>query len=252
MRSSRVRDLALSCLGLGTVLAAWELAAGLALVDPLFLPAPADVARSAWASLRDGALLADAGTSIWRVFGGFLLGALIAVPLGVVIASVRSVEALLQPLIEFLRYLPVPAFVPLCIVWFGIGDFGKIVVIFLGTFFQLVVLVADDARAVPRELVEVAYTLRVKPAQALFRVVFPGALPSIWDHLRVCIGWAWSYVVVAEIVAAERGLGFSIMQAQRYLHTADAMTAILVIGLIGLATDRAFRLAARLLFPYRA
>jgi len=216
----------------------------------IFLPSPLAVANALWVALSSGDLLPDLWASLWRVMLGFLLGAGLAVPLGMAVGNLNSVEASLQPLMEFLRYMPVPAFLPLCILWFGIGELEKIVVIFLGTFFQLAVLVSDATRAVPNQLLEIGYTLGLGRMESLWKIVLPSALPRIFDSLRVSFGWAWSYVVVAEIVAANHGLGFMIMQSQRYMHTANVIGGILLIGLLGLVSDLSFRALARLLFPY--
>src|SRR5262249_17525435 len=122
--------------------------------------------------------------------------------------------------------------------------------IFLGTFFQMVVLVADEARSVPNELLEIGYTLSFGRVRSLWSIVLPCAMPRIFDDLRVSFGWAWSYVVVAEIVAANKGVGFMIMQSQRYLRTYDVIGGVIVIGLLGLGADWVFRVMATALFPY--
>lgn len=247
---SDTRYAVLASLSFLALLLGWNIVSAAKIIPPIFLPSPADVVRALWEALASGELLPDIWASVLRVMVGFLLGAGAAVPIGIVMGSLKSAEALLRPPTEFLRYLPVPAFLPLCILWFGIGDLEKVVVIFLGTFFQLVVLIADDARAVPSQLLEIGYTLGFNRISCAWKIVLPGALPRIFDHIRVGFGWAWSYVVVAEIVAANRGLGFMIMQGQRYLRTADVMAGVLVIGLLGLGADWGLQAAARVLFPY--
>jgi NitT/TauT family transport system permease protein len=228
----------------------WALLATSGWVPALFLPSPATIAARLKTLLSTRRFLLDVGVSVWRVGCGFLLAAAMAIPLGLLIGCFRSAEAALQPLMELVRYMPVPAFLPLCILWFGIGDAEKILVIFLGTFFQLVVLVADDARTVPREILAIGYSFGLRRSRMVSRIVLPHAGPQIFDHLRVACGWAWSYLVVAEIVAANRGVGFMIMQSQRYLRTADVIAGILVIGVLGLVSDIGFRFAGRLLFPW--
>lgn len=249
-RLSLAHYAALVSISFALLISSWIVISTLRVVQPLFLPSPVDVLNAFSSALKRGELLRDLWASAWRVTAGFLMGAGLAIPVGVLMGSLKSAEALLRPPTEFVRYMPVPAFLPLCILWFGIGDLEKIFVIFLGTFFQLVVLIADDARRVPNELLEIGYTLGFNRWQSLWRVILPGAMPQIFDDLRVSFGWAWSYLIVAEIVASNRGLGFMIMQSQRYLRTADVVYGVLLIGLIGLTADWIFRAMAAVIFPY--
>ena len=244
------RYIASAFLAFAALAVAWTVVSASGVVHAIFLPSPFTVVTALWELLLNGQLLPDVWASSWRVMAGFLLGVGLAVPVGLLMGSLQSAEALLRPMTEFMRYLPVPAFLPLCILWFGIGDLAKIIVIFFGTFFQLVVLIADDARGVPDQLLEIGYTLGFGRLESLWRIVLPGALPRMFEDFRVSFGWAWSYVVVAEIVAADRGVGFMIMQAQRYLRTADVIGGVVLIGLLGLAADWAFRVLKRDLFPY--
>ena len=161
-----------------------------------------------------------------------------------------SAGRFILPLCNFTRYLPVPALVPLCILWFGIDDAQKIAVITLGSVFQLLALIAGDTASIPQDLVEAARTLGLSEAAVLRRVVLWWALPAIWDDLRVCAGWAWSYLVLAELVAGNRGLGYFVIQSQRYLYTDRVFAGIVLIGLVGLLTDRMFKLAGPRLFPW--
>jgi NitT/TauT family transport system permease protein len=195
-------------------------------------------------------LLGDAGISILRVWGAFLLAAVMAVPLGILMSSYRIIGAAFEPLIDFIRYLPVPALVPLSIIWFGIGEETKIFLLWLGTFFQLVLLVAEDMKRVPQEYFEIAYTLGAKPRAALTSVALRAMLPSLVDNLRITLGWCWTYLIIAEIVAADSGLGFVIWTARRYMQTDQVMAGILVIGVIGLLSDQALRAAHRRAFKY--
>ena len=135
-----------------------------------------------------------------------------------------------QSLVDFIRYLPVPALVPLTIIWLGIGESSKIALLWIGTFFQLVLLVADDARRVPREYIEIGLTTGAKPRQILRDIVLPAMLPSMVDNLRITLGWCWTYLIIAEIVAADSGIGYVIMSARRYVKTDEVMAGILTIG----------------------
>jgi NitT/TauT family transport system permease protein len=219
-------------------------------VDPIFLPSPMRTLASLGSLLTTGFLRENLLPSVVRVSGAFALSAAIALPLGVVSGNLPAVGRAVLPLCSFTRYLPVAALVPLCILWFGIDDAQKIAVITLGSVFQLLILVAGDTASVPQELVEAARTFGLSRWAVLWKVVVPWAMPALWNDLRVCAGWAWSYLVLAELVAGNRGVGYFIIQSQRYLETDRVFAGILLIGLLGLATDQVFRLSAARLFRW--
>jgi NitT/TauT family transport system permease protein len=156
----------------------------------------------------------------------------------------------LEPLTDFVRYMPAVAFVPLVMLWVGIDEGAKIAIIFLGTFFQMVLMVAEDVRRVPIAQIEAAQTMGATRSEILQKVIVPSAKPALLDTLRVTMGCAWTFLVVAELVAANSGLGFSILKAQRFLQTDKIFAGILLIGLIGLAIDQAFRFAHKRAFPW--
>jgi NitT/TauT family transport system permease protein len=240
-------------LGIGAfvfVLAAWQLVAGLGLVHPQFLPSPVAVV-SAWLSLVENAgYLTDVGISIARVWVAFLAAALLAVPLGVLMSGYRAVGAVSEPLIDFIRYLPVPALVPLTLIWLGIGEGSKIALLWIGTFFQLVLLVADDARRVPKEFIETGRTLGAGDFALMKDVLLRAMLPNMVDSLRITLGWCWTYLLVAEIVASSSGIGYELWTARRYGKTPEVFAGILTIGVIGLVSDQAIRLLHRRAFRY--
>jgi NitT/TauT family transport system permease protein len=238
----------LAVLGLLLPLLLWGLAAA-GEVDPVFLPSPAQVlARmKAW---WDEELLTDMGISTMRVVVGWAASALLALPLGLMIGSWRSVQALLEPLTDFIRYMPAVAFIPLVMVWVGIDEGAKIAIIFIGTFFQMVLMVAEDVRRVPMAQIEAAQTMGATRREVLEKVIIPSAKPALLDTLRITMGWAWTYLVVAELVAANSGLGYAILKAQRFLQTDKIFAGILLIGLIGLVIDQLFRFAHRKAFPW--
>lgn len=249
-RMGRGAYLAMAGAGFGTFLAAWWGLAASDLVDPVFLPPPDAVARRLvrWATQED--LVADLKISVSRVLSGFALAAVMAVPLGVYIGSFRPVQAFFEPLMEFARYLPAVAFVPLVMLWIGIGEAAKVALIFIGTYFQMVLMVSDNVRQVPVAQIEAAQTLGATRGEVLSLVVFKSALPGILDTLRITLGWAWTYLVVAELVAANSGLGYAILRAQRFLQTDKIFVGILLIGLLGLVMDQALRLMHRRVFPW--
>jgi len=230
--------------------ALWWAVTALQLVDPLFLPAPAAVLHRCGDWLRNGNLLEDAGISSYRVLAGFLLSAVMALPLGLAIGAYQPVRAFCEPLLEFARYLPAVAFVPMVLLWAGIGETSKIMVIWIGTFFQLVIMLSEDVARVPMPQIEAARTLGASGGEIVIRVLLRSALPAMFDTLRITLGWAWTYLVVAELVAANSGLGYAILKAQRFLQTDRIFVGIIVIGLIGLGSDQVLRWIHRRLFPW--
>jgi NitT/TauT family transport system permease protein len=240
----------LAALGLVLPLLGWAALAASGWVEPVFLPGPPEVVRRLGTWLFDNDLLSDMAISTWRVVAGWALSALFALPLGLCIGTWRSVQALLEPLTDFIRYMPAVAFIPLVMLWVGIDEGAKVAVIFIGTFFQMVLMVAEDVRRVPMAQIEAAQTLGASTLEVVERVILPSAKPALLDTLRVTMGWAWTYLVVAELVAANSGLGFAILKAQRFLQTDKIFAGILLIGLIGLAIDQLFRFAHRKAFPW--
>lgn len=241
--------------GFGATLAlilVWETASRSGLVSERFLPAPSVVTGTLWMMVTERDLLYHAGVSTLRVWAAFLLAAAMAVPIGILMGSFRWVGAALEPIIDFIRYLPVPALVPLAIIWFGVGEGTKIFLLWLGTFFQLVLLVADDVRRVPHEFHETAMTVGAPGWRRLTDVSLPAMLPTLVDNMRITLGWCWTYLIIAEIVAANSGLGFVIWQARRFLQTPEVMAGVLTIGIIGLATDQIIRALHRRAFGYLA
>ncbi|WP_437593629.1 ABC transporter permease [Sorangium sp. So ce1000] len=216
------------------------------------VPTLASIARATADALVSKELWTDIQHSFLRVTAGFAAAALLAVPLGVLAGAFRSIAALLEPPTEFLRYVPVPALIPLVMIAAGIGEGAKVLLVFLGTFFQLLVMTADEVRRVPAPLLQVSQSLGANRREIVWRVLAPAALPGIWSALRICNGWAWSYVVVAELVAATEGLGFRILRFYRFIQTPSIFAYLLVLGLIGLGLDWVFRVAARRLFRWAA
>jgi NitT/TauT family transport system permease protein len=229
----------------------WWLATASGLVGPLFLPGPGNVWRRLALLASDGTLWSDAGISVYRILVGFLIASAMAIPIGVVIGSYRFWEAAIEPLCDFIRYMPVVAFVPLTILWSGTGDTQKFLIIWIGTFFQQVLMIQDNVKRVPGDFIGLGRTLGLSDAKVLVKIVVPSALPGIWDTLRISLGWAWTWLVVAELVAATSGLGYRITVSQRYFQTDTIIGYILFLGVLGLITDQVMKAAERLLFRYR-
>ncbi|HEX4572402.1 MAG TPA: ABC transporter permease, partial [Dongiaceae bacterium] len=177
------------------LVAAWAAATGAELVGPLFLPSPGAVWLRMVSLAANGTLWQDAGVSLYRILVGFLLASAMAIPIGVVIGSYRLWEAAIEPLTDFIRYMPVVAFVPLTILWSGTGDTQKFLIIWIGTFFQQVLLIMDNVKRVPWDFIDIGRTLELPERRILARIVVPSALPGIWDSLRISLGWAWTWLV---------------------------------------------------------
>jgi NitT/TauT family transport system permease protein len=230
--------------------AAWAAATFGGFVSPTFLADPASMLREGWNLLAHHGFLKDIGLTIWRVLGGFVLAAAIGVPLGMAMGAYKPVEAFFEPFISFSRYLPASAFIPLLILWAGTGEAQKLLVIFVGSFFQIVLMVAVVIGGTRRDLVEAAYTLGSSDREIVTHVLFPNGAPQIAEILRLVLGWAWTYVIVAELIGASAGIGHMIMDSQALLNTGQIIFGILVIGVIGLISDFAFKALNRRLFPW--
>jgi NitT/TauT family transport system permease protein len=242
-------------LGIGffvVFVALWAFATLGGFVSKTFLADPLTMVRDGWSLLADHGFALDIGVTIWRVVGGFVLAAVLAVPLGLAMGAYKPIEAFFEPFVSFARYLPASAFIPLLILWAGIGETQKLLVIFIGSFFQLVLMVAVVVGNTRRDLVEAAYTLGTSDRTLVTRVLLPNSAPEIAEILRLVLGWAWTYVIVAELIGSSSGIGHMITDSQSLLATGQIIFGIIVIGLIGLVTDFAFKAFNRRLFPWAA
>ena len=219
-------------------------------VSKTFLADPITMVRSGYDLLANQGFAKDIGMTGWRVLGGFTIAALLAIPLGVLMGAYKPVEAFFEPFVSFARYLPASAFIPLLILWAGIGEAQKLAVIFIGSFFQLVLMIAVSVGNTRRDLVEAAYTLGAGDKGIVTRVLMPSAAPEIAETLRMVLGWAWTYVIVAELIGASSGIGHMITDSQALLATDQIIFGIIVIGVFGLVTDLAFKALNRTLFPW--
>ena len=229
---------------------AWALATLGGLIDGMFLKDPVYTLRIGWDLFAEYNFIRDVGVTIWRVVGGFVLAAIIAVPLGIAMGAFKGVEAFFEPFVSFARYLPASAFIPLLILWAGVGETQKLLVIFIGSVFQVILMVAVIVGSTRRDLIEAAYTLGADSAAIVKRVMLPGAAPQIAECLRLVLGWAWTYVIVAELVGSSSGIGHMIMDSQRLLDTGQMIFGIFCIGVIGLVSDLAFKWANQRLYPW--
>lgn len=230
---------------------AWGIATLGGFVSATFLADPITMVQDGFYLLTEQGFLVDIGMTVWRVVGGFVLAALIAVPVGIAMGAYKPIEALLEPFVSFARYLPASAFVPLLILWAGIGEMQKLMVIFLGSVFQIILMISVGVAATRRDLVEAAYTLGAGNTGVVRRVLIPANAPDIAETLRLVLGWAWTYVIVAELIGASSGIGYMIINSQALLATGQIIFGIIVIGLIGLVSDFAFKALNRRLFAWR-
>jgi NitT/TauT family transport system permease protein len=231
--------------------AAWAAATLSGAISPTFLADPITMLEDGWTLLTRFGFGTDIAVTVWRVVGGFVLAALVAVPLGILMGAYKSVEAFFEPFVSFARYLPASAFVPLLILWAGIGETQKLLVIFIGSVFQIILMVAVAVGNTRRDLVEAAYTLGAGNSGVVGRVLIPANAPEIAEILRLVLGWAWTYVIVAELIGSSSGIGHMIIDSQALLATGQMIFGIIVIGLIGLVSDFLFKAVNRWLFPWR-
>ena len=230
--------------------ALWSAVTFTGFVQKTFLADPLTMLKGGWTLMTEYGFAKDIGMTVWRVLGGFLIATALALPLGVMMGAYKPIEAFFEPFVSFARYLPASAFIPLLILWAGIGEAQKLAVIFIGSFFQLVLMIAVTVGNTRRDLVEAAYTLGVKDRSLIGRVLIPGAAAEIAETLRMVLGWAWTYVIVAELIGASSGIGHMITDSQALLATDQIIFGIIVIGLIGLLSDLFFKWVNRKLFPW--
>ncbi len=215
-----------------------------------FLPAVEEVLGRLRYLFAEKAFLGDVLISCMRIFGSFFAASAIAVPLGIAMGCFGNLKALVNPTVSGWRYLPAASFIPLLLVWFGPSETAKMGLLFLGVVFFLVAMVIDNTEAVQREYIEAALTMGASRTRIVLEVVVPAAAPAIIDSMRTMIAVGWTYLVIAEIVGAQDGIGAVMMRAGRFLHVDTIMAGILMIGILGVLTDILFRLASRLLFPW--
>ena len=247
---SQARKIALGIAFFVLFVAAWSAATFGGFVSRTFLADPLTMLREGYALFAQHGFAKDVGITVWRVLGGFGLAALLGVPLGIAMGAFKPIEAFFEPFVSFARYLPASAFIPLLILWAGIGEAQKLLLIFIGVFFQIVLMIAVTVGSTRRDLVEAAYTLGAGPRGIVQRVLLPNAAPQIAETLRLVLGWAWTYVIVAELIGAGSGIGHMIMDSQRLLDTGQMIFGIFCIGVIGLISDFIFKWANQRLYPW--
>lgn len=240
----------LSATAIAVPLVIWAIISYAGLTTPIFLPTPTAVIQAGIRMFAEDNLVVDILASSARVAAGFIVAAVVGVPIGILMGTFHSMESLFSPIVGTVRYMPVVAFVPLIIIWVGLGEAAKTLIIFLGVVLYNALMVADAVKFIPDEMLNVAYTLGSNRREVLFRVIVPAVFPSILDTLRVNISGAWNYLVIAELIASQDGLGYTIVQSQRFLQTDKVLFCIGIIGFIGLLIDYGLNLLSRVLTPW--
>jgi NitT/TauT family transport system permease protein len=250
---SRITSAILGLLGAAMFVGVWEAAHYLTPEEGRqFLPSVEEVIYALIDLFREQDFLDDVIASCIRIFVSFFAAAAVAVPLGVLMGCFKNLRALLNPTISGWRYLPAASFMPLLLVWFGPTETAKLALLFIGVVFFLTALILDNAEAVPGEFVEAALTMGASRREVVMNVVVPAAAPAMFDSMRNMIAVGWTYLVIAEIVGAQDGIGAMMMRAGRSLSVDMIMAGILTIGILGVMTDILFRIVARLLLPWAA
>jgi len=226
--------------------------------NPIYLPAPHEVAKAFYTAFttepqRRGEkwLHESLGQSITVIFWGFFISSLFGVPLGILAGTYSAVSRISEPFIEFFRYLPAPAFGALAVAILGIHEAPKIAIIFIGTFFQQVLVVSNTTRKIDPALLEAAMTLGAQRLSLLFKVVIPAIITDLYKDLRILLGWAWTYLIVAELIGTSSGITWFITQQARYKNFDNVYAAIMMIGIIGLTTDLVLAWLGRRVFPWQ-
>jgi NitT/TauT family transport system permease protein len=225
--------------------------------NPIYLPAPHEVAKALYSGFttapeqRDGKWLHE---SLWHsiqiIFWGFFISSLIGVPIGILCGTYSAVSRLNEPFIEFFRYLPAPAFGALAVAILGIYDGPKIAIIVIGTLFQQILIIANTTRKLDYSLLEAALTLGTSKFKLMMHVIIPGILPELYRDQRILLGWAWTYLIVAELIGTSSGITWFITQQARYQHFDNVYAAIIIIGVIGLGGDLILGWLGKHLFPW--
>jgi len=226
-------------------------------VNPVYFPAPHEVTKAFYYAFATEPRRTEepwfhqsVAHSVRVVFWGFILSSVIGVPIGILCGVFNFFSRLIEPFVEFFRYFPAPVFGALAVAILGINDAPKVAIIFIGTFFQQVLVIANTTRTVDFSLVEAAQTLGARPGRLLFKVVIPACLPKLYMDMRILLGWAWTYLIVAEVVGTSTGISWFINQQAKYRVFENVYAAILVLGFIGLGTDMLLAALGRSLFAW--
>lgn len=249
------RSVHISVLTAIVLIALWFLVTGMGWVKPLFLPSPFAVYHKFIVALTEGVanstLAEHTAASLTRVFGAFFLACATAIPVGILMGVSRVMRGLFDPIIEFYRPLPPLAYLPLVIIWLGIGEIPKIFLIYLAIFAPMAIAARSGVKSVSIEQIHAAYAMGASRSQIIWHVILKAALPEIFTGMRIGIGVGWTTLVAAEMVAANRGLGFMVLNAAQFLASDTVIMGIIVIGVFAFAFDMLVRYLERLLIPWK-
>lgn len=232
------------------VVLAWYLGSSLFGINKAFLPSPVDTLHQLLTAFTTIDFWKDLWSNWYRVILAFLLSFVVAYPLTIYALINVNFQRGLFIIVEFFRYLPIPVFIPLTILWFGIGDSSKIIIVFLGTFAQMIPMFYDSSLLLENKYNAFESALKWDRWKYVRNVTVPGSMPYILDNSRICFGWAWTYLIIAELLGAENGLGYAIIRSQRYLATDKIFAYIIVIGILGVMMDRFFQILRKKYFKW--
>ncbi len=246
----RLRKVSHIILLISTFTGIWYFLTDIYGINEIFLPTPVKTFKALFNLLIQSDFWVDLGYSWYRVLLGFVISFCIAYPIVLLSLWNSTLRDTLFYIVEFFRYLPVPVFIPITILWFGIEDMSKIVIIVLGTFAQMVPMFYDSAAIIEKKYASFNYALKWSTWDYIKSIIIKGSAPGILDSSRICIGWAWTYLIVAEIAGAEHGIGYALIRSQRYLATDKIFSYIITIGLIGILTDRTLAYLRLKIYPW--
>ncbi|MBT4139587.1 MAG: ABC transporter permease subunit [Candidatus Latescibacteria bacterium] len=225
--------------------------------NPIYLPAPHIVVKALITAfqtepIRRGEpwLHESIFHSVQVIFYGFMLSAIFGVPLGILCGTFAFFSRIIEPFVDFIRYMPAPAFGALMVAFLGINDAPKVAIIFIGTFFQMVLVVGNTTRQLDGALIEAAQTLGANAKNIVSHVIIPGIVPNLYRDMRILLGWAWTYLIVAELIGASSGISWFINQQAKYRNYENVFAAIIIIGIIGLSTDIFLSWIGKHIFPW--
>jgi NitT/TauT family transport system permease protein len=240
-----------SVLGITGLLLLWELVCRLNIVPPLFLPAPTAIVTAAWEMMSSGELHKNLFASLYRIVGGYAVGATLGIVIGLILGFSKWADAIFTPVVYSIYPIPKIALLPLIILWFGIGEMPKVAIIALGVFFPVVINTFSGVKNVDPTLIKAAVTFGSNHFNVIRKVILPGALPTIFAGLKLSAGTSLLLLVSAEMIAAEQGIGAMVLHYGNLMITTKLMVGVLLLSLLGLLFNRGLQWLERKLIPWK-